>query len=141
MRGLGEGASPSLDRLVGHLTETLLHASEVISVLIIAVKEVFHIVVVPPALAHASICIVRFRHVVGRGVSRLAFHLRGLDKKLLSIGGICTNTVVLIGSTSAASTVLKNKMLSSRMLPAMMGLVYFLTGRAWINRLDVDVQG
>ena len=119
--GLGEGASLTLDRLVGQLTETLLHAGVVIfglCVVIIAVEQVLHIVVVPPALAHASIRMVRFLHIIGRGVSCLAFYLQSLEKEL-SIGSR-SSTISLIGSAHVASAALKDKLLCVRILPTMM---------------------
>ena len=112
IRSIGEGASLTLDRLVGQLTETLLHACVVIfglCIIIIAVEKVLHVVVVPPALAHASIRMVRFIHIIGRGVSRLAFYLQSLAKKL-SIGSRAS-TISLIGTAHVASTALKDKLL------------------------------
>ena len=141
IRGIGEGASLTLDRLVGQLTETLLNTGVVIlglCVVIIAVEKVLHIVGVPPALAHASIRMVRFLHIIGRGVSRLAFHLRCLAEEL-SIG-IRSSAISLIGSTHFASIALKQK-LCVRILPAMMHFLEFMCGRAGINRLDFDIQG
>ena len=121
IRGIGQGAILTLDRLVGQLTETLLHAGVVIfglCVVIIAVEQVLHIVVVPPALTHTSIRMVRFLHSIGRGVSRLASYLQSLAKEF-SIGSR-SSTISLIGSAHVASAALKDKLLCIRILPAMM---------------------
>ena len=134
------GKGLTLDRLVGQLTETLLHAGLLISLVIIAVKQVLHIVVALPAIAYASVRMVRLLHIVGRGVSRLASGLQRLGKERIFIG-IRTSTISLIASARIASTARKDKMLSSHILPAMMVLVKFMSGWTWINRLDVDIQG